>query len=187
MRPDPPGGAGVPEAGPLFRRRLLRSLLRSLTSVVVLVAVYYLLPLDRRVDPLTVVELVLGLLVFCAVVTHEVWAVMRSDEPRLRALEGVSSSVPLFLLLFSTVYYLVDRSAPHSFTEPLSRTDALYFTVTVFATVGFGDIAPVTTATRLLATVQMVGDLVVIGVVAKALLGAAVQVGLRRRDPGQGP
>jgi hypothetical protein len=165
---------------------VLLCLLRSGISVVLLVALYYLLPLDRAVGPLTVVGLVLGLLVFCAVVAFQAYAVMRSDQPRLRALEALCSSVPLFLLVFATVYFLVDRSAPHSFTERLSRTDALYFTVTVFATVGFGDIAPVTAAARVLATVQMLGDLVVIGVVAKALLGAAVQVGLRRRGPGPG-
>jgi voltage-gated potassium channel len=32
------------------------------------------------------------------------------------------------------------KLAPHSIGAPLTRTDALYFTVTVFSTVGFGDI-----------------------------------------------
>ena len=36
----------------------------------------------------------------------------------------------------------LDRSIP--FSETFGRTDALYFTVTVLATVGFGDITPVT-------------------------------------------
>ena len=50
--------------------------------------------------------------------------------------------VPLFLLLFASTYFLMERASAASFTQPLTRTDALYFTVTVFSTVGFGDISP---------------------------------------------
>ena len=61
---------------------------------------------------------------------------------------------------------------PGAFTEPMDRTDAIYFTVTVFATVGFGDIAPVTTSARVVVTLQMVGDLLVLGVLLQAIVGA---------------
>ena len=39
-----------------------------------------------------------------------------------------------------------------NFSEPLTRTGALYFTVTVFSTVGFGDITAKTEAARLVVT-----------------------------------
>ena len=60
-----------------------------------------------------------------------------------------------------------------AFTEPLSRTDGLYFTVTTFATVGYGDIAPRTELTRSLVTIQMLVGLIAVGVIAKLVLGAA--------------
>ena len=41
------------------------------------------------------------------------------------------------------------------FTQPLTRTDALYFTVTVFSTVGFGDISPKLEAARVVLIAQM--------------------------------
>jgi Ion channel len=50
---------------------------------------------------------------------------------------------PFYLLLFAATYYLMSINRPTAFSEGLGRTDALYFTVSVFATVGFGDIAPV--------------------------------------------
>ena len=62
---------------------------------------------------------------------------------RLRVVETLSLSVPLFLLAFAALYFVTAYDTPASFSEALSRTDALYFTVTVFASVGFGDIAPV--------------------------------------------
>jgi voltage-gated potassium channel len=53
--------------------------------------------------------------------------------------------------------------------------------VTVFATVGFGDIVAVSEAARAVATVQILGDLVVLGLVARAVF-TAVQAGLVKRD-----
>ena len=55
----------------------------------------------------------------------------------------------------------------------MTRLDALYFTVTTFATVGYGDIAPVSQAARLVALLQMVLGLILLGIVARVITGAA--------------
>jgi hypothetical protein len=47
------------------------------------------------------------------------------------------------------------------FAGPLTRTDALYFTVTVFPTVGFGDITARSETARIVVTGQMIADLVI--------------------------
>jgi hypothetical protein len=67
----------------------------------------------------------------------------------------------------------------------LTRTDALYFTVTVFSTVGFGDIAPKSEVARVVLIVQMLGDLAVLGAGIRILLGA-VQRGRQRPGTGGG-
>ena len=48
----------------------------------------------------------------------------------------------LFLIIFSAAYVLLSENQADSFSETLGRTDALYFTVTVFATVGFVVVRP---------------------------------------------
>ena len=53
----------------------------------------------------------------------------------------------------------MERASAASFTQPLTRTDALYFTVTVFSTVGFGDITAKSEAARIVLIVQMLADL----------------------------
>ena len=68
-----------------------------------------------------------------------------------------------------------------NFTQPLTHTDALYFTITVFATVGFGDITPRSELARIITTTQMLFGLVVFGLIVRTLL-SAVQMAVRRRE-----
>ncbi|WP_406366738.1 potassium channel family protein [Streptomyces sp. NBC_01546] len=168
------------------RRRVVAGhTLRSVTWAVLITAFYYLTPLDHGFGVATVVSLVIGLGLFGWLVGWQVAAVTRAEYPRLRAMEALATAVPLFLVLFSATYYLLAGGVPGSFSESLNRTDALYFTVTVFATVGFGDIVPTTGVGRVLTTLQMVADLIVVGVIAKVLFGA-VQIGVRRRGTPEG-
>ena len=163
------------------RRRLaLTSLLRSLVVSVAIFAGYFLLPMSR-VDGALAVALGLGLAVVALLLGWQIREITRSPYPRVRAIGAGATSVPLFLAVFATTYYLMGVAQPGNFSEPLTRLDAAYFTVTVFATVGFGDIVAISEAARAVATVQMVGDLVIIGLVARALF-TAVQTGLSRRE-----
>jgi hypothetical protein len=82
-------------------------------------------------------------------------------------------SIPLFLVVFSTTHYLVNELNPGSYSEPMTRFDALYFTMSTFATVGFGDITAISVPARFVTLVQMIGGLILIGVVARVLIGAA--------------
>jgi len=106
--------------------------------------------------------------------------IARSPYPRIRAIGTLATSVPLFFVVFAETYYLMGQAQAANFSEPLTRLDAMYFTVTVFATVGFGDIVAVSGAARTVVVVQMLGDLVIVGLGAKALL-SAVQTGLSHR------
>ena len=166
------------------RRPVARALARSLLTIAALLVVYYALPLDRTFGAGTLTVLVLSLICLTVLVVLQVRSILRSRYPALRALESMALTVPLFLLIFAAVYELLSTSEPQVFTEPLGRTDALYFVVTVFATVGFGDITAVSQLARILVTVQMIADLLLLGLVIRAVLGA-VQHRTRNRtgDP----
>ncbi len=81
-------------------------------------------------------------------------------------------TTPLFLLLFAAIYYILSAHDTATFTETLSRSDALYLTVTIFATVGFGEISAQSETARLFVTVQMLLDLVILGQGLQVFLGA---------------
>lgn len=150
-----------------------------------LVVIYYLLPLDRSSTAEAVTLLVIGLVALMALVAYQVRSIIRSSFPLLRGVEALATSIPFFLLLFAATYVVLATISAGNFSQPLSRTDALYFTVTVFATVGFGDITAKTDVARLVVTGQMIADLIVLGLGVRVLL-SAVQRGRQRTPAGTG-
>ena len=167
------------------RRRLTLALLRSAAVTAVLLAAYYLCPLDRLSDVPIGVSLAVGLVALTTVAAYQVRSIIRARHPGVRAVEALSVTAPLFLLLFAASYYLMARADASNFNvHTLTRTDALYFTVTVFATVGFGDINPTSQAARVLVMVQMVLDLILLGLGIRIFAGA-IQVG--RQNPDNNP
>jgi voltage-gated potassium channel len=109
--------------------------------------------------------------------------ISRSARPALRAVEALATTLPLFLLLFASAYYTMAGANPANFgTHLLTRTDALYFTVTVFSTVGFGDITAASQSARLVVTAQMLLDLLALGLVVRAF-ASAVQSARQQAAP----
>jgi voltage-gated potassium channel len=161
------------------RRTLIVTLIRAFLGATILFVLYYRLPLDRTFDGRTVLALGIGLIVVAGAIAFQVKSIMGAQYPRLRAIGALATTLPLFILIFATTYYLIAHQQASSFNEPLTRTDSLYFTMTVFSTVGFGDIVPLSQLGRVVAMIQMVGDLALFGIIGKVVLGA-VSVGLQR-------
>ena len=90
----------------------------------------------NRPETSGLVVLIVGVLVLALVLAWQVRAIMGSPFPRLRAFETLTIGIPLLLIVFASAYYLIQNADANSFTAPLSKTDALYFTITVFSTVG---------------------------------------------------
>jgi hypothetical protein len=173
--PDIAGGVRAPV------RTIVSAGLRALANTAALVAIYYLLPLDHTSTWVAATILVIGLAALIALVGFQIRWVIRSRFPRLRGVEALATSLPLLLLVFSGAYIVMAAVSASNFGEKLTHTDALYFTVTVFTTVGFGDITAKSEGARLLVTGQMVTDLIILGIGAKIILGAVTRG--RQRQP----
>ena len=168
------------------RRRLLRRALGTAgIKVTLLFALYFLLPLNNDFGATTLIGLTIAMVVVVALIVMEYRATVSSPYPRLTAAAGMSVVIAVFVLAFAVVYYLMEVSANSSFTQSMTRLDALYFTTTVLTTVGFGDIAAKSEMARGITTFQMFADLVLIGIVVRALM-SAVGSGLSR-DSAAGP
>lgn len=153
------------------RRQGMLALARIVCVTVALGLVYGFTPMDDPVHD--GIPLLVGSLVLLAALT--VWhvrAVSRSAYPGVRAVEALATSLPFLLLCFAAAYFMLEDNSAPSFGTALTRLDALYFSVTVFATVGFGDITAHSQLARGVVTGQMIVDFVYVGIVVRVLLGA---------------
>ena len=54
--------------------------------------------------------------------------------------------------------------------------------MTIFSTVGFGDITPLSAPARGATTIQMIGDIILVGIVAQVIVGAVRRAVQRQED-----
>ena len=163
------------------RRRLAGGmLLRAAVVALAAIAGYFWLPMSGWTDVALLAQLTIGGVAIVALLAWQIRDIARSPYPQVRAVGAVMTFLTIFILAFATCYYLLSESDPGSWTEPLSRLDAVYLTVTVFATVGFGDITAVDESARAIVTGQMVADLVIVGLVIR-MVTRAIDRGMRRQ------
>ncbi|HSF26647.1 MAG TPA: potassium channel family protein [Actinomycetes bacterium] len=151
---------------------------RSTATTVLIGVLYAVLPVasDRR--GASVVILVTGLIVLGVVIVVRIRQLLSDPRPVVRAIEALSLVIPLFLTVFAWSYLSLSSADPSSFTEPLDKVAAIYFTIVVTGTVGFGDITPHTDLARLLVSGQIVLGLTLFTAVVRVVISIA-----RERSP----
>jgi hypothetical protein len=134
----------------------VRAVARPLITAVVVVALYAVLPVGGSTSGTSLLVVLGGLCLLVALVAVRVRQILDDASPRLRAAEGLALIVPLFVTVFAWAYLLLSQVEPAAFSEPLSRVDAAYFSLTILSTVGFGDISAQNDLSRLLVSTQIV-------------------------------
>jgi voltage-gated potassium channel len=163
-------------------RILLLSVVRVIVAVGVILWMYTLVPdsLDYSVG-LPYAVLCLMLVLYIIQFRSQIGRIGRSRFPVLQSVEALIVTGAFFLTIFAGFYLMTYGEDPTSFSEPMTRVSALYFTVTVFATVGFGDIVAQTDGARVLVTIQMLLGLSFLAVIVKVFTGAAQKAMRQRR------
>ena len=105
----------------------------------------------------------------------------RSTDDTAIRLEALVAVLYAFVVFMSLVYLgLASRSG--QFDELHTRIDALYFTMSTIATVGFGDVHATGQAARLVVTVQIFLDLIFVGLVARIILPSLARQRAQRNE-----
>ena len=167
----------TPRVAELDRRQRRRNLSgrcwRSVLTGALLLGIYYLIPFTDRTSGESLTRLVVGVVAFAGVLAWQLHQVRRDDLPGLRAIQALGVTIPFFLAGLRRPLPLplpgLDGSLQRA-AEPHRRPLPV---ITLFSTVGFGDITPETDLTRILVSIQMLLDLVVIGAVVRLLAYAA--------------
>jgi voltage-gated potassium channel len=134
---------------------------------------YFALPIGRESGLRALIRLGTDIALVSAVVFWQLRRISQALLPELRSIEGLGVIIAVFLVAFSSTYLAMSHQTATTFTMNLDHIKALYFTITVFSTVGFGDITPRTDVARLVVAGQMLLDLVLIGAVVRIIFSAA--------------
>ena len=144
-------------------------------SVVGLVAVYAAAPMSGRSKAWGVVVGLGAMTAVIPVLVRRIRAVLKSDKPVAEAISALIMTSTLIVVGSASAYFSLASSRPGQFRGLETKLDALYFAVVVMSTVGFGDIAPVGQAARLLATLHIVVTVSFLGGAVRLLTWAARQ------------
>jgi voltage-gated potassium channel len=154
-----------------------RSIRQTALHIAGLVAVYILMPVEKGRWWL---GMLVGLLVVAGSVpltVKRIKGVATSHTPYLEAGLAVLMMIAMVTIGFSAVYSALATDGTQ-FPTIHTKLDSVYFTVTTLATVGYGDLAPAGQLARAVAIVQMIVDILVIGVAARL----AMRVASREED-----
>jgi hypothetical protein len=169
-------------------RVIARAVVRVTVALAAMLALYASLPLSRTSTASSAL-LAAGfaaLLAFAVVFLRQVRRITRSPYPLVAGAEAMVFILAAFVVNFALVYVTLATADPEAFSEPLNRVAAIYFAITVLATVGFGDIAPVDDVARIVVSVQMVADLVLIAVALRLVILLAQRTDRRQRGRAPG-
>ncbi len=147
----------VPPTHKRAAQRMLLVLGTSIALVAAMTLAYAALPTPSYKHPAYVVFFaLLALTVYLGVTVWLFMTVKSRDQIAFAGILLLTFLTTFFVLGFAWLYQQLEITDPGSFSEPLSKVSAVYFTVAVLSTVGFGDIRPIDDLARGLVTAQMV-------------------------------
>lgn len=161
--------------------------LGALIGVAAIIALYMWIPEPQGDDP--------PWLVFAAIVVvgvvysiAGVWAVFRIEKAKHPARTGITLlavMVTAIVVIFAMAYLSLSIDNPANFNTELDKISALYFTMTILSTVGFGDIHAQTHPAMIAVMVQMVASITLITTLGRVLVETSRRA-MRRRYPSLG-
>jgi hypothetical protein len=155
-----------------LRRAIALTIARSILLFSAVIYLYYVFPFGGGTMNSTAwIRLVLGIAFFGLTVFLVARKVWNAKHPQLGAVEALAVAFPRFICVYAGVYLGLSHQNPAAFSEVLTHTSSLYFTVVTFGTVGFGDIRPVTDLARLVVTSQILIDVLFIAFVVRGIFG----------------
>jgi len=162
-----------PESAALtFQHRVRRAILALAATLLV----YYAVPVGEAPSAWGIAISVIGLLAGMAILVHltvrqvQRLAGARSDDEGIR-IESLIFLIYIVVPMFAIGYFVLETADPGQFDDLKTKTDALYFTVSTLATVGFGDVHATDQLARILVTLQIAFDLVFVGAMVSLLTG----------------
>jgi hypothetical protein len=137
-------------------------------------ALYFVLPTGFSAHHTTVVAtvFVLGVAGATALIVWQVRVYHRAAVSGQARILGLLSAVYASVLFFALTYYVLQAGDPNQVIGLQTRVDALYFSLSIISTVGFGDVHATAQAARAIVSLQIGFDLLFVSLALAAVKSA---------------
>lgn len=169
-------------------RHLLRAglpgALGGLAVIVALLVVYAILPTPTGDEqPWLVFAFIIAvMLIYSAGAVWSLLFISRAQHPVRVGFITLAVMVTALVVIFALTYLSLSVEDPTNFNVPLDKVGSLYFTMTILATVGFGDIVAVSNPARIAVMVQMVVGLTLVTALARVLMETTRRAARKKRE-----
>jgi voltage-gated potassium channel len=142
-----------------------RAAAETLIPAALIIFLYYVLPFSSGGGMVLAVGFAV-VVVVCSIpwAIHASKRVMESSQPILHGAQMLALMLSAVVCAFASVYYAFATHYDDQMTGLATKLDAMYFTLTMSTTIGFGDIHPIGQAARGVASFHMVSNLAVVAV-----------------------
>ena len=160
-------------------RSTLRKAMLTVLTVVVPIVSFFVLPLDREFGELIAALLVIGAAASLIPISiRQAQRVLTSPDPLFDAMRCIVSALVFLVVAFSSAYFVLAANYEDQISGLHTKLDAIYFTITILSTVGFGDISATGQTARAIVSGQMVINFAVLAVSLRVITWA-----LKERGP----
>jgi len=129
-------------------------------EVLALVVAYFLIPLDGSLA-FRVVFYALGLALVVVIVMRQMRRHLASRDQDVR-IDSLALAIVMSVLLFALAYYTMSTAQSGEFSGLSTRVDALYYSLTVATTTGFGDVSAQSQLARAMVSAQLVFNMLIV-------------------------
>jgi len=166
-----------PDASRAQRRAIGRSVARTVLVLFGVTAIFLLVPV--RALPLgdsflIAAVFLVGLAGTAALIVWQVMAYRDAKVSGRARLQGLLVALYVAVLFFALSYYLMAMSNPDQIAGLRTRMDALYFSLTIVSTVGFGDVHADGQAARAIVSLQLAFNLLFVSLAVAAARAAGL-------------
>ena len=146
-----------------------RRWLRVGAILVVVLVLYFTVPVSREIEGSDLVQLVVSVVALVLLAVAVLSEVRHQLVDAERRIDGLVIALMISVLAFALGFYVMAERNPAQLPGLDTRIDALYFTMTTLLTVGYGDIHAAGQAARTLVLIQMVFNVVIIATAASTI------------------
>lgn len=166
-----------PDASRAQRAAIGRSVARTVLVLFGVTAVFLLLPVQAFNLSDTIRIVAVFLIGLAGIAFLIVWQVMAYRDAKISGrarLQGLIVALYVAVLFFALSYYLMALSGPEQIAGLKTRMDALYFSLTIMSTVGFGDVHAESQASRAIVSLHLAFNLLFVSLAVAAARAAGL-------------